>query len=808
MPLLPGRNKLLPRQDSQPPPNTTACSGWDCLQQSQQFGVIFSIVLSVLTFVFLYWFLFWRRRKPLTKKHEDDDPGIVEVELRSLGSSQTTAVIRFAPGDPGDVRKDNRRGTVFRLHKELPQSDGESPIYPGRNDRHYVLECSSVPDLSHPQPPGVKGCERAQLSTKQGPSISTPARQNLASNQAIEHTNAKHGPSAFCDQRHTISHQQRMLYMNQLGTKWYNQQSRIPHRLHTMPTAMPGVQLGQVPMVHCYPYIQPYMAPAYTHMPASTPAAPMVPSQPLQATHFSQTPHEPEVVPIVQPFQPPFPATTTAQAKPSRAHVPRTTAPRTHHTAPTAQTPVYRDAPWWRKWVWRYPTTVGRASTIDSDSHRSRSRSTRSSSSRSSNHTESPDQDRSASQRSPVSGKDVRPTSRERGGSPIDQRQEERSTKLSQKSSKEQPQPELSPDFDLSDLGSLPSHTTLDSYLTHDSHINEFSRDKILAHFERAKSVESKSPRIEPLGSAEVIPSSSKSTVKDIAKDSVIEGCRREPSDKQPIDKILITISPPTSLTRSAKTAVGISESGDSSELNSTGGRSARLYPVSASKRVLPGGKICDRKDTSGVGVERETKEQFLRPKEIPLCQDVSVGTDERPVLYRVDNDGDETASLGTSTQARASSSSTTKSAAYNDEASIDTPRRRIANRDREVRNLEMLDRESHEIYPEDFQEGSDSASFRPRPPRPFTTEAMSFDADRSSAGGAKDEPASKNRSSSKQGRGEADSMEVQSSPEVVGFYKDMLLQPPSRKPGRKKLSGDSSEFFRFRGSDDNVENK
>lgn len=115
----------------------------------------------------------------------------------------------------------------------------------------------------------------------------------------------------------------------------------------------------------------------------------------------------------------------------------------------------------------------------------------------------------------------------------------------------------------------------------------------------------------------------------------------------------------------------------------------------------------------------------------------------------------------------------------------------------------------SHENYPKGFHKDSDSASFRPRPPRPFTTEAMSDNEDQSSSGGAGDELAFKNRGSSRHGRGGVDSMVVQTSPpDAIGFCDDELPPPPSLRPGRKKRGGDSSEFFRFRGSDDNVENK
>ncbi|TLD33407.1 hypothetical protein PspLS_00565 [Pyricularia sp. CBS 133598] len=802
MALLSGRSKMSPRQNSLPPPNTTACSGWDCLQQSQQFGVIFSIILSVFTFAFLYWFLFWRRRKPLTKKQQGDNPEVIEIELRSPGSSQTTALIRFAPGDLGGGRKDSQSETVFKFYKEIPQSDNEPVRLSARSDGHYITEGLLVPDPSSSRPPEVKDRKRVQSSNNQGPVTQTPGKKIQAHNQAIEQINAKDGRYDFCDQRHKISHHQRMMYMNQLGTYWYNQQLRIPPRLHAMPTAMPGVQLGQVPMVHCYPY-QPYLASAYAPMPATTPAASMMPSQPLQASNFSQTSHRAQAVPIVQHVEPPFGAPTTTQAQPAKAAVPRTTASGTHITAPTGQPPVYRDTPWWRRWVWRYPTT-GRASTIDSESHISRSHSTHSLSSRSSNRSRSPDQDRSAHRNSRDGGKDVRSTSRKRRGSPVDQRQEEHSTMLSEKQTEKQPRPELSTDFNLSDLGSLPSHTTLDSYSSHGSQINGVSMDKILADFERAKLAESKSPRTESLKPAEVSRSSSRGVIMEKHRHSVVEGPQNEPTGRRTVDRILITISPPISSTRSAKTSGGASDPGDSSELKSTTGKSARLHPDAASKRILRGGRRGDRNDTS----EEGTKEQFLSPKETLLRQDVSPRTDGRPVLYRVDNDGDGTASLCTSIQAMASSSGTPESATYDDNASPDSPRRRLANRDREVRNLEVIAGESHKDYPQDFHEGSDSASFRPRPPKPFRTEAMSDDEDQSSEGGAGDELAFKNRNSSRtrRGRGGVDSMEVQiSPPEAIEFCEE-LPQSPSFRPGRKNRGGDSSEFFRFRGSDDNVE--
>jgi hypothetical protein len=38
------------------------CSGWNCLNDSQQFGIIFSIVVSALTVVFLYCYLFIKQR--------------------------------------------------------------------------------------------------------------------------------------------------------------------------------------------------------------------------------------------------------------------------------------------------------------------------------------------------------------------------------------------------------------------------------------------------------------------------------------------------------------------------------------------------------------------------------------------------------------------------------------------------------------------------------------------------------------------------------------------------------------------------
>ncbi|EHA50784.1 hypothetical protein MGG_06463 [Pyricularia oryzae 70-15] len=760
---------MLPRQNSLPPPNTTACSGWDCLQQSQQFGVIFSIILSVFTFVFLYWFLFWRRRNPLMKQH-DDDPDVVEIELRSP-SLQTTAVVRFAPGDPGDGRKASRSETVFRLYKEIPQPENELPRYSARSDGRYIPEGSSFSDSSLSEPQRVKDHKRTQPRNKQGLDLSTPEPQSLAHNQAIGQANTRDGACDFCNQHNTIYCQQRMLYMNRLGTNWYNQQPRIHPRLHVMPTAMPGVQLDQVPMVHCYPYRQPYMAPAYATMPANTPAAPMMPSQQPQATYFSQISHGAHVVPIVQPSQP-FLGATTAQAEPAKADVRRTTAPRTRNPVPVAQPSVYRDAPWWR--------------------------------SRSSNRPKSPDQNLSARRKPYDYGKDVRPKSRKRGRSPDEKRQEEHSAKLSQK------HPEPSSDFNLSDLGSLPSHTTLDSYSSHGSHINGFSRDKILADFERAKLAESNSPRTEVLEPAEVSLSSSDSSVKETLKDSVVEGPQHEPSGKQTADKILITISPPTSSTRSAKTAAGGARGpGDGSEIRSIDGRFARLHPDSASKRVLPGGERGYRKDSSRDGAQEETKQQFLSPKETLLRQDISARTDNRPVLYRVENDGDETASLCTSTQAMASSSGSPENANYDEDASLNSHHRRLASRDREGRNLEGVDTESHENYPKGFHKDSDSASFRPRPPRPFTTEAMSDNEDQSSSGGAGDELAFKNRGSSRHGRGGVDSMVVQTSPpDAIGFCDDELPPPPSLRPGRKKRGGDSSEFFRFRGSDDNVENK
>ncbi|KAI6380891.1 hypothetical protein MCOR25_001416 [Pyricularia grisea] len=809
MALLSGRNKMLPRQDSLPPPNTTTCSGWDCLQQSQQFGVIFSIILSVLTLAFLYWFLFWRRRNPLTKKQQDDDPEIVEIELRSPNSSQTTAVIRFVPGDPGDRRRDSQSGTVFRLYKDITQPGADSLRNPARNDERYILGGSSVSDSSPSQPPGVKGRKKVESSNKQGRGISAPGKQNPEYNQAIEQANASNGRCGFCGQCHTISHQQRLLYMNQLGLNWYNQHPRINPALHTMPTVMPGVQLGQVPRVHCCPYFQPYMAPTYTPMPASTPAAPMVPSQPLHATHFSQTSHKAQAVPAVQPFQPPVGATTTAQANPATADVPKTTVNRIHHPPPAAQPLVYRDTPWWRRWVWRHPTT-GRASTIDSDSHRSRSQSPRSSFSPSPDRSQSPEQDRPTRRNFHDGGKDVRPTSRKRGRSPVRQRQEGHSTQVSQKQSDKQPQPEPFPDLNLSDLGSLPSHTTLDSNSAYDCHVDGFTQDKVLAAFERARLAEPKSSRTEVLGPVGVTHNSSKSVFKETPKDSTEEGSQRELSGKQTVDKILITISPPTSSTRSAKTAAGASDPGDSSGLKSTVKISARLHPDSASKREFPGGKRGDRKKILGDGVGEVTKEQFLSPKETSLSRQVfSARRDDHPVLYRVDDDGYETASLGTSTEVRASSSGTAKSAACDDNASLDSRRRRLANRDREIRNQEVINSERYENCPEDFHEGSDLDSFRPRPPRPFTTEAMSLDEDQSSLGDARDELAFKNRNVSRLRRGEVDSMGVQiSPPEVVGFGEYEIPQSPSLGPVRKKRGGDSSEFFRFRGSDDNVENK